>query len=79
LTTENSPLMSLDGHVLGLLDNSKHGSDKFLRYIAEALKNKYALRDVVWAKKKDPTKFAPPDVLSGLASQADFVVAAIGD
>jgi len=70
---------SLDGQVLGLLDNNKHGGEAFLRHAASMVGQRYALRDVVWAKKGDPTRFAPPAVLSELASRADVVIAAIGD
>ena len=70
---------SLDGQVLGLLDNNKPGGEAFLRHAAFMLGERYELRDVVWAKKDDPTRFAPPVVLSVLGSKVDCVIAAIGD
>ena len=70
---------SLDGQVLGLLDNDKHGGEAFLRHAAFMLGQRFALRNVVWARKDDPTRFAQPAVLSDLASKADVVIAAIGD
>jgi hypothetical protein len=70
---------SLDGVVLGLLDNNKPGSEAFLRHAASLLGQRYELRDVVWAKKDDPTRFAPPEVLSALGSKVEVVIAAIGD
>jgi hypothetical protein len=64
---------------LGLLDNSKHGGAAFLEAIARLLTQRFQLGDVVWAKKDDPTRFAPQAILDDLASKADIAVAAIGD
>jgi len=70
---------TLDGCVLGLLDNNKQGGRTLLGEIARLLGERFNLRGVVWASKAEPTTMAQDDVLAGLARDAAVVVTAIGD
>ncbi len=71
--------VSLDGLVLGVLDNNKHGSKVFLEKVVELLRARFNLRDVVWASKLEPTWPADSKLLEGFIPRADVFITAIGD
>lgn len=72
------PLRSLDGAVIGLLDNAKIGTARFYDFIAEILTNEYRVREFIRRRKPDATRPAPKDIVAEL-SAADAVISAIGD
>ena len=69
---------TLDGRVLGLLDNRKGNADHLLRRLAERLGQRYALRDVVYLTKPIFSRPAPADQLARL-KQCDAVLTALAD
>ena len=72
------PLKSLDGAVVGLLDNAKIGTARFYDHIEEMLKSRFKVREVIRRRKPDSSRPVPPAVLGELAG-ADAIVSGIGD
>jgi hypothetical protein len=70
---------SLDGKVLGLLNNSKVNGDRLLALVREELAARYDIRDVVMMTKRGASVTADDAMLEALASRCDVVVTAIGD
>lgn len=71
-------LATLDGKVLGLLNNSKPNADRLLARLHARLAERYALAGVVQVRKDTSTRPAPVAILAALAG-ADFVLTAVGD
>ena len=69
---------TLDGGVLGLLDNRKGNADHLLLRIGERLGERYALRDIVYLTKPIFSRPAPADQIEQL-KQCDVVVTALAD
>ena len=72
------PLATLEGTVVGLLDNAKIGTARFYDYIEEILTSRFRVREVIRRRKPDASRPAPPEVLGEL-SAADAIVSGIGD
>ena len=70
---------TLDGKVVGLLDNSKVNGDRLLRLVAEELGRRYDVREVVAMRKRGASVTADDAMLDALAARCDVVVTAIGD
>ena len=71
-------LTSLEGAVMGLLDNAKIGTERFYDFLAEILKSRYGVREFIRRRKPDASRPVPREMLAELAG-ADAVVSAIGD
>ena len=69
----------LDGKRLGLLDNGKLKSDKFLASVAEFLQREYRLAGIIQRRKASPYFPCQPELLEELISQCDLVITGIGD
>ena len=67
---------SLDGQVLGIIINGKEFSDVVLRQIAERLRERHGLRDVLWWNKHFPAKPAP--FLEEVARRCTIVLTGVG-
>jgi hypothetical protein len=72
------PVATLEGAVVGLLDNAKIGTAKFYDHVEEILKKRHGVREVVRRRKGDSSRPAPEGVLGEL-SAADAIVSGIGD
>jgi hypothetical protein len=72
------PLASLDGALVGLLDNAKIGTARFYDYLETMLRERYRVREVIRRRKPDSSRPAPPELLGEL-SAADAIVSGIGD
>ena len=72
------PLATLDGTVIGLLDNAKIGTERFYDFLAEILKSRYGVREFIRRRKPDASRPVPKEMLAEM-SGADAVVSAIGD
>ena len=69
----------LRGKRLGLLDNSKSGSEAILRRIAEILDREFAWADVFHVTKHSASLPPRPEVFEALHRHADVVIAGVGD
>ena len=72
------PLKSLEGAVIGMIDNAKINTSRLLDHIADILKTQHGVREFLRVRKPDATKPIPPEMLLGI-SAADAIVAATGD
>ena len=72
------PLPTLDGKVIGLLDNAKIGTERFYDFVAEILAREHGVREFIRRRKPDTTRPAPKELIAEL-SGADAVVSGIGD
>ena len=70
---------TLDGLVLGLLDNNKWNAQRLLRQLEVELKQRYKLKDVVYLRKPYFSRPAFPDMIEQLTTGADVVVTALAD
>jgi hypothetical protein len=69
----------LSGKRLGLLDNSKSGSEPILRTIAALLDDEFKWADVFYARKHSASLPPKPEVMEALHRHADVVVTGVGD
>ena len=71
-------LRSLDGAVIGMIDNAKIGTERFFDHVADILKNEYGVREFIRRRKPDATRPVAPDMLAEM-SGADAILSAICD
>jgi hypothetical protein len=73
-----TPLASLDGALVGLLDNAKIGTARFYDHLEALLRARFGVREVMRRRKPDASRPAPAELLGEL-SAADAIVSGIGD
>ena len=71
-------LPSLNGAVIGLLDNAKIGTQRLFDFIEEILREEHGVRECIRRRKPDASRPVPLEMLAEL-SGADAVLSAIGD
>ena len=69
----------LKGKTIGLLDSTKHNSDRVLDAIGELLQERYAVKEIVRKRKPTFARPVPADMAKELASRCDVVITGIGD
>ena len=69
---------SLDGALVGLLDNAKIGTARFYDHLEALLRARFGVREVIRRRKPDSSRPAPAELLGEL-SAADAIVSGIGD
>ena len=69
----------LSGKTLGLLENHKANSDKVLQEVAEILKEKYDLKEVIMLSKHSASLPTKPEVVQQLLDKVDVLITGIGD
>ena len=72
-------LPSLEGKVIGLLENTKFHSDKFLEELQTILEQEYNARRVIYAKKFSFSAPCSDETLDSLVEECDAVVHGIAD
>ena len=72
-------LGSLDGLVIGFLDNSKGNAGAFLRLMEDRLRERWKIGEAVHARKPDASSIAPKDILDMMAARCHAVVVGVGD
>ena len=70
---------SLQGKIMGVLDNSKPNADKLAERLAVLLQERYGVAKVITRRKLTAQQGAPKQYIEELAAQADFVLAGLGD
>jgi hypothetical protein len=73
-----APIASLNGAVVGMIDNAKIGTERLFDFIEEILKKDYGVREFIRRRKPDASRPVPPQMLMEM-SGADAVLSAIGD
>lgn len=72
------PLASLNGAVIGMLDNAKIGTERFYDHVADILRSEFGVREFIRRRKSDATRPAPDRIIAEL-SGADAILSGIGD
>lgn len=70
---------TLDGLVLGLLDNNKWNAQRLLRQLEVDLRAKFQLKEVIYLRKPYFSRPAFPEMIEQMATGADVVVTALAD
>ena len=70
---------SLDGAVLGLVNNGKARGREILQRVAQNLEVKHRISDTILVTKPDSSFPAAPEDIEMLAADATAIIAAIGD
>jgi hypothetical protein len=73
-----APLLSLDEAVVGLLDNSKIGTERFYDHVEDILRTRFGVREFIRRRKPDSSRPVPASTLGEL-SGADAILSAVGD
>lgn len=71
-------LRTLDGAVIGLLDNAKIGTQRFYDHVEDILRSRFGVREFIRRRKPDATRPVPPALLGELMG-ADAIISGIGD
>ena len=72
------PLASLNGAVVGMIDNAKIGTQRFFDFVEQILRAEYGVREFIRRRKPDSSRPVPPKMLAEM-SGADAMLSAIGD
>jgi hypothetical protein len=72
------PLATLNGALIGFLDNAKIGTARLYDFVEQILRERYGVREVIRRRKPDATRPAPERIIAEL-SGADAIISAIGD
>ena len=72
-------LDSLDGLVVGFLDNSKGNAGPFLKLMEARLRERWKIDQAVHASKPDASSIAPKDTLDMMAARCHAIVVGVGD
>ena len=70
---------TLDGRVMGILDNTKPNADKILGIVGELVAKRYRLAGVMKRRKPSGNKGAPPEMLDEMAEECHFAIVGVGD
>ena len=71
-------LPSLNGAVIGMIDNAKIGTQRLFDFIEEILRKEHGVRECIRRRKPDASRPVPAAMLAEL-SGADAILSAIGD
>jgi hypothetical protein len=71
-------LPTLEGAVVGMIDNAKIGTERLFDFIEEILRKDYGVREFIRRRKPDATRPVPPQLLAEM-SGADAVLSSTGD
>jgi hypothetical protein len=71
-------LASLNGAVIGMIDNAKIGTQRLFDFVEEILRKEHGVRECIRRRKPDATRPVPKAMLMELRG-ADAVLSAIGD
>ena len=69
---------SLDGLVVGLLDNNKWNAQRLLRQLDVDLRDRFAIKEVLYKRKPFFSRSAPLELIEEMTA-ADVVVTALAD
>ncbi|HLH69294.1 MAG TPA: hypothetical protein VKY90_09760 [Candidatus Dormibacteraeota bacterium] len=72
-------IRDLGGRTVGLLDSGKFNSDRLLEAVADLLKDRYAVGEIVRRRKPTFSRPVPEEMAQELAARCDVVIAGVGD
>ena len=75
----SSQLPSLEGKVIGLLENRKYHADAFLQELQKVLENDYRAKKVVYAQKFTFSAPCADETIDSLLEECDAIVHGIAD
>lgn len=70
---------SLEGKVIGLLENRKYHADAFLQELQKVLEKDYGAKEVVYARKFTFSAPCADDTIDSLVERCDVVIHGIAD
>ena len=70
--------IDLAGKTVGLLDNTKEQGDVILETVAQALRERYGVADVVIRRKQFFSKPAAAEIIDEMAKEVQVAIAAVG-
>ncbi|HWP58033.1 MAG TPA: hypothetical protein VNL14_09115 [Candidatus Acidoferrales bacterium] len=73
-----APLDSLEGRVIGILDNGQANSTPMFHELASLLRERYRPSDIVVRKKPTHMQGAPREMIEELARRSDAVITGLG-
>ena len=71
-------LPSLEGAVVGMIDNAKIGTERLFDFIEEILRKDHGVREFIRRRKPDASRPVPPSMLREM-SGADAILSSTGD
>ncbi len=72
-------LPSLEGKIIGLLENRKYHADSFLEELQRVLEKDYGAKKVVYAKKFSFSAPCAEETIDSLIEECDVVIHGIAD
>ncbi len=78
-TTLTPRLQSLAGKTIGVIWNGRPPGDVLFGKMFDVLRQKYAIKEVVFREKPFLGNVAPPEIFDELMSKCDAVVTGVGD
>ena len=75
----SAELPSLEGKVIGVLENRKYHADSFLLELQRVLEEKYRAKKVVYASKFTFSMACADETIDSLVEECDVVVHGIAD
>jgi hypothetical protein len=75
----SSTLPSLEGKVIGLLENRKYHADAFMQELQTVLVDEYGAKKVVYATKFTYSAACAEETLNSLTEECDAVIHGIAD
>jgi hypothetical protein len=70
--------MDLRGKKVGIIDNTKEQGDVIAEAMADGLRERYGVAEVIIRRKPYFSKPAPAELIDELAAQVDVAIAAVG-
>ncbi len=70
---------SLQGKKLGLVENTKHNSDKLLLKIGKILQEEYGVQGLLLRRKHSSGVPAHEEIIRDILAECDVVIAGVGD
>lgn len=70
--------IDLIGKVVGLIDNTKEQGDIILDTVAQALRERYGVKEVIIVRKEAFSRPASPQQLDAMAKRVQVAAAAVG-
>lgn len=75
----SGPVGSLEGKVVGLLENRKYHADAFMQELQKVLEQKYSAKKVIYANKFTFSAPCSDETIESLIEECDVVIHGIAD